>query len=99
VEGTIEMYINDGLWAIVEGPGPEYVFEIEWSKQFKTAIIGFKICDLACNCILLKVNGSDIHSFPKINSFVSYQTNSLGFLHFFENFLRFHLFYYIWEII
>jgi len=66
LDDTIEMYINDGLWATVEGPGPEYVFEIEWSKQFKTAIIGFKICDRACNCILLKVNGSDIKAFNSI---------------------------------
>ncbi len=66
LDDRLEMYVNDGLLATVEGPGPEYVFEIEWSKQFKTAILGFKICDCACNCILLKVNGSDIKAFNSI---------------------------------
>ncbi len=43
----VEMYINDGLWATVEGSGPEYVFEMEWPNAFKNVIITFIIYDRA----------------------------------------------------
>lgn len=43
----VEMYINDGLWATVEGAGPEYVFEMKWSNAFKNVIFKFILYDHA----------------------------------------------------
>lgn len=57
----IEYYLNKGLWATIEGPGPvyEFVWEFKW-KVAKTLQIGVIAVDRAGNCAYETFNCSDI---------------------------------------
>lgn len=58
----VEMYINDGLVDIIEGPGPEYDFEIQWGSILKNCIFKFVHYDNAGNFISDIIDGSEIES-------------------------------------
>ena len=81
-DGLLEIYLNDALHEILSGPGP-----FSWSCIITEFDISFKFItsDLAGHQAVEIVNSTEINTFPniKINT---YQTNSVGFSHFFERF-------------
>ena len=58
----VEMYIDDVIHATITGPGPVYIFTIEWSKAMKSCIFKFVFYDLEGNTAVVIIKGSDIKS-------------------------------------
>jgi hypothetical protein len=47
----VEFFINNGLQEIIEGSGPDYVFTIQWSEEFRKHSFFFYYYDRAGNMI------------------------------------------------
>jgi hypothetical protein len=80
----LEIYMNDDLHTILSGAGLTY----NWSITiYGDIIISFKFIayDIAGNYAIIVVHSSEINTFSRIKGY-NYQTNSLGFSHFFESF-------------
>ena len=61
----VEMYINDGWYETIIGPGPTYEFVIEWNDVIKNCIFKFIAFDMAGNSAHDTLNGEDITSLPR----------------------------------
>jgi len=58
----VEMYINDGVYKVIEGDGPTYKFTIQWSSILKTVVFTFEHYDRAGNVIADDLPGDDVVS-------------------------------------
>jgi hypothetical protein len=65
---VVKMYINEGFHKEVVGSGPEYVFTIEWSNDFKTVDFRFEAWDIAGWDDSAIIPGSDINKVPYLKS-------------------------------
>jgi hypothetical protein len=60
----IEFFINNELQEVIEGIGPDYVFTIQWSEEFRKFTFFFYCYDFAGNVAIVFINGSNITSHP-----------------------------------
>jgi len=58
----VEMYIDDAIHEMITGPGPVYIFTIEWSKAMKSCIFKFVFYGLGGDTAVVIIDGSDIKS-------------------------------------
>jgi hypothetical protein len=80
----IEIYIDDVLYETIEGPGPMYVFEIEWSSEYKNSTFKFIAYDMAGNSDFKEIEDVKNKSFTisksitsKVKNVMSYKTSKL----------------------
>jgi len=67
----VEMYINEGFYENVEGPGPEYKFEIQWSPVFKRCNFKFIHYDKAGLFSCNELWGGNIQAFAYMDNIKS----------------------------
>ena len=60
----VEFIINNGLQEIIRGSGPDYIFTLKWSEEFRKHTLIFYCYDRAGNVAIVLINGSDITSHP-----------------------------------
>jgi hypothetical protein len=63
----VRMYINDGFHEEIVGPGEDYIFDIEWSPDFKTVTFKFEAYDIAGLMDYEEIKGADINKVPHVN--------------------------------
>lgn len=83
-----EFYLNGVLQETVTGPGPTYGWTVIIYLFHRPPKIEIKIViyDMACNSATFIINGSDLHSRPRIYNIALY-SNHIWLMHFFDRFL------------
>ena len=56
----VEMYIDDGLMAVIDGSGPDYSVTIEWAEAMESSIFKFVFYGLEGDTAEVIIDGSDV---------------------------------------
>jgi hypothetical protein len=67
----VEMYVNNILHATIEGPGPDCIFTIEWSKFVELCLFQFVFYNFEGEWAIVLIRGLDIKSCPIYQQFTN----------------------------
>ena len=67
----VTMYIDDVEFDTITGPGPAYVFTLQWVKALRSCTFKFVFYFGSGNKVAVIINGSDIKSYPSSQNIIN----------------------------